>query len=83
MIQSKSQRAVMAAHGVAMPGGRFPIPNREYLKRAIQAFGRSKSPDATKAFIIKRAHDLHSEDLLPDEWGASPKAAAARLAVKK
>lgn len=82
MIQSKAQRAVMAAHGVAQPGGRYPIPNREYLKRAIQAFGRSKTPGATKAHIISRARALHAEDLLPDTWGAGPAAAAARLAKK-
>ena len=38
------------------------------MKNAIQAFGRSKNPVKTKAWIKKRAKELGKESLLPDTW---------------
>lgn len=69
-----AQRRVLEGQGLTQPGGggKFPIPNREYLRRAIQAYGRSATPGATKAWIIRRAHDLKATDLLPESWGMSP-----------
>lgn len=61
------QRRDLAKEGAAMPDGSYPIRNRQDLKNAIQAYGRS--PDAeTKAHIVKRARALGMTDLLPEGW---------------
>lgn len=62
------QRQALANKGQAMPEGGFPIRNRADLKRAIQAIGRAKNPDAAKAWIKKRARQLNATDLIPKEW---------------
>lgn len=62
------QREALANKGQAMPDGSFPIRNRADLERAIMAFGRASDPEKTKAWIKKRAAELHAEDLLPDSW---------------
>lgn len=85
MALHAAQRQVMKTQGLTQPGGggKFPIPNRTYLAKAIHAYGRSNSPAATKAWIIRRAHDLGAVDMLPAEWGVGPAGAAAALASKK
>ena len=53
-------RKKLAAAGQALGDGSFPIPNVDYLKRAIRSVGRapaSKRP-ALKALIRKRATEL-------------------------
>lgn len=65
---TQDQRDAAAKKGQAMPGGGFPIKNRQDLKNAIQAIGRAKDPEATKAFIKKRAKELGLEDLIPEGW---------------
>lgn len=65
---SVKERATLSEKGQAMPGGGFPIRNRNDLKNAIQAIGRAKNPAAAKAWIIKRAKALGLTDLLPDGW---------------
>ena len=55
---SPAARRAAAASGKAMPGGRYPIRNLEDLKNAKQAIGRSSTPEATRAFINKRAKAL-------------------------
>ena len=62
------QREKLAEEDEAMPDGSYPIRNRADLKRAIQAFGRSKNPEKTKAWIKKRARELDAEDLIPESW---------------
>ena len=62
------QREKLAEEDEAMPDGSYPIRNVADLKRAIQAFGRSKNPEKTKAWIKKRARELDAEDLLPESW---------------
>lgn len=62
------QRQELAKEHEALPGGGFPIRNRADLKRAIQAFGRAKNPNAAKRWIIRRARELEAEDLLPESW---------------
>jgi hypothetical protein len=57
-----------AESGLAMEDGSYPIRDVGDLKNAIQAFGRSKNPDATKKHIKKRARSLGATDLLPDNW---------------
>lgn len=63
------QRVKLAEKKEAMPDGSFPIRNASDLKNAIQAFGRAKDKEATKAWIIKRAKELELSDLLPESWG--------------
>ena len=60
------QRKDMAAKGLALPDGSFPIKTLEDLKNAIQAYGRSKDQAAAAKFIAKRAKALGAEDLIPD-----------------
>lgn len=65
---TEDQRKKLAENEQAMPDGSYPIRNRQDLKNAIQAYGRSKNKQKTKAWIKKRARELKAEDLLPDEW---------------
>ena len=65
---TEDQRKKLAENEQAMPDGSYPIRNRQDLKNAIQAYGRSKNKHKTKAWIKKRARELKAEDLLPDEW---------------
>lgn len=65
---STKQREKLAEEHEAMPDGSYPIRNRADLKRAIQAFGRSKNPEKTKAWIKRRARELDAEDLIPESW---------------
>lgn len=67
-----AQRKTDAASGKAMPGGRFPIENRDQLAKAIRAVGRAKGGEAGRAavrrFIIKRAKALNASDAIPGSW---------------
>jgi hypothetical protein len=69
------QRRDMAAQGMAMQGGRFPIANRGDLENAIRAVGRVQ-PDTDEAramvrrFIIRRAAELGLSDLIPPSWNS-------------
>lgn len=65
---TEDQRKKLAENEQAMPDGSYPIRNRQDLKNAIQAYGRSKDKQKTKAWIKRRARELKAEDLLPDEW---------------
>jgi hypothetical protein len=67
-MYTDEQRDEMAKGGMAMPDGSYPIKDVEDLRNAIQAYGRAKDKDATKAHIIKRAMDLGQEDLIPENW---------------
>ena len=61
--------------GSAMKGGRFPINNKEDLRRAIQAVGRAKGGEAgrqaVRRFIIKRARALGLTDMIPSNWASN------------
>jgi hypothetical protein len=65
---SSKEREKLVEKDQAMPGGSFPIRNRQDLKNAIQAYGRAKNKATAKAWIIKRAKELNLTDLLPDGW---------------
>lgn len=65
---SPEKRDKLAKEGKAQSDGSYPIENESDLKNAIQAFGRSKNPSATKAHIKKRANALGLSSLLPAEW---------------
>jgi hypothetical protein len=69
----KPARDAMASKGTAMPDGSFPIPDKDALRRAVQAFGRAPAEKkaAVKAHIIRRAKALGATDVLPDDWGTA------------
>lgn len=65
------QREKMAKAGTAMPDGSYPIADCEDLSNAIQAIGRAKDPDKTRAHIKKRKSALGCDDVeLPEGWVA-------------
>lgn len=66
---SDEKRQKLADQGKAMKDGSFPIEGEADLKRAIQAHGRAKNPDAVKTHIIKQAKRLDAVHLLPAGWG--------------
>jgi hypothetical protein len=51
-----------------LTGNSFPIANKQDLRNAIRAYGRSKNKAATKRHIIARARALGASDLIPDDW---------------
>ena len=61
-------RRRMAASGVAMNDGSFPIANRQDLLNAIQSVGRASNYDAARRHIISRARTLGLVNLLPKDW---------------
>jgi len=63
---SQSRRKKLAKSGAAMPGGGFPIVNKEDLSNARQAIGRAKNPSAARAHIRERAKALGVK--LPSKW---------------
>ena len=65
---TEEQRMNLAKNGEAMPDGSFPIRNRSDLKNAIGLAGRADDPVKARAWIMKRARELHAEDMLPDDW---------------
>lgn len=65
---SPKQRHNLANKDMAMPDGSYPIRNKADLKRAVQAYGRAKNPEATKLWICKRAKELNAMDLVPEAW---------------
>lgn len=62
------QRKKLAEEGLALSDGSFPIETVDDLKNAVQSIGRAKDSAAAKAHIKKRARDLGSEDLVPEDW---------------
>lgn len=65
---SEESRTSMAKKGQALPDGSYPIADEADLRNAIQAYGRAKDKEATKAHIMKRAMDLGLEELIPTNW---------------
>ena len=65
---NEESRDQMAKTGSAMSDGAYPIKDESDLRNAIQAYGRAKDKDATKAHIMKRALDLGLEELIPTTW---------------
>ncbi len=65
---TQKQRAALSEKKEAMPDGSFPIRNVKDLKNAIASYGRSKDPEAAKAWIKKRAKELNAIDQLPSNW---------------
>ena len=65
---SMDARRDMAASGMAMPDGSFPIANGGDLQNAIQSVGRASNYAAAKEHIIRRARALGMMDMLPEDW---------------
>lgn len=61
-------RRRLAESGAAMSDGSYPIVNEQDLRNAIQSFGRSDDPKATKEHIKRRARALGRTDILPENW---------------
>ena len=70
-VTSAAGRRKAAKSGTALPDGSFPIPNKDYLRRAIRLVGRSKNYSSAKAHIIKRAKALGATSMLPDKWAVA------------
>lgn len=70
------ERRALQAQGKAMPGGRYPVPDRTYLAKAIRAVGRArvkgKATPAARAqvrrFLIHRAKALGAAEMIPSGW---------------
>lgn len=63
------ERRSMARAGTAMGDGSYPIPNAEYLDKAIKAVGRGGADhDAIRRHVIKRAKALGLASKIPDGW---------------
>lgn len=78
------QRREYARRGIALPDGSYPIPNREYLGRAIHALGRgTKNPKSKiKAHIMRRARALGAEEMIPETWQKTDAVAKAFRVLK-
>jgi hypothetical protein len=62
------ERRKLAEQGKALPGGSFPIRNREDLRDAIQSYGRANDKAEAKRWIKRRARELNAEKDLPEDW---------------
>lgn len=65
---SSKSRDKMAAKGVALPDGSYPIASKRDLANAISSYGRAKNPEIVKRWIKKRAKALGVCDMLPANW---------------
>jgi hypothetical protein len=69
-------RKKLGAQGKALPSKsdgapRFPIPNVEYLHKAIKAVGRAKGDHAVvRRYIMRRARELGATSAIPDNWNS-------------
>ena len=72
------ERHEAAAKGWALPDGSYPIANRDDVRDAVLAYGRSRADRAeVKEHIIERAKQLDAVDELPEKWGVPGSADAA------
>ena len=65
---TEDDRRDMAKSGIALPDGSYPIPNKSFLSKAVQAYGRARDKAAAKRHIIKRARALNATSSLPEGW---------------
>lgn len=74
---STEVRERYAKEGIALSDGSYPIPDKDALRRAVMAFGRSNPEDRSKVrrHIIKRARALGATDMIPDDWKATTSSA--------
>lgn len=71
---SAQEREKAEEKGQALPGGRFPIRNREDLENAIRAVGRASGGEEgrrrVRKFIMIRAKVLGLSEMIPDTWNS-------------
>jgi len=66
---SHEQRMDLAARGEAMPDGSYPTPDCQYLKHAVQAYGRETGDrEDLRKYLVRRAVKLGCTELIPDDW---------------
>jgi len=67
---SIEERKNFASKGIALSDGSYPIPDRDALRRAIQAYGRSKPDKRAQVIshIRRRAVALGAENMVPDSF---------------
>ncbi len=72
-MYSEDERMEMAKGGMALADGSFPIKDEEDLKNAIMAYGRASDKAKAKMHIMKRAHELDRDDMIPESWTSEEK----------
>jgi hypothetical protein len=76
-MPTKKERKAAARTGAALPdaesGGRYPVRNKEDLRKAIRAVGRSTktSHSVVRKHIIRRARALGLSSMIPDTWSSN------------
>lgn len=65
---SDDQRKELVREGKAMKDGSYAIDSEQDLRNAVQAYGRASDKPATKAHIMKRAHTMGLDELIPSNW---------------
>lgn len=74
--ETTASRERLRKQGKALPSksggpGRYPIPNVEYLHKAIKAVGRAKGDHAlVRRYIMRRARALGAANAIPDNWNS-------------
>lgn len=75
---SQEEREDLADEGAAMDDGSYPIETRKDVINAVRLSGMGNQPhDKIKAHIIRRARAVDAEDLIPESWTTTTKAAAS------
>jgi hypothetical protein len=69
---TEEKRKEAAKSGIALPNGKYPIEDKEDLKKSIAAYGRATDPPAVKRHIMRRASMIGELDMIPDDWAGSP-----------
>jgi len=65
-VSAEGRRAA-EKKGETMPGGSFPIRNKQDLANAKHDVGRAKNPEAARRWINKRAKELGAPPLGGDK----------------
>lgn len=85
-VFTAEERRKMADAGEALPDGSYPIPDVEYLRKAIGALGRASQNDEyarVKRHIVKRARALDAIEELPEDWNVTAAMPVAGFVVKE
>jgi len=58
---SEEERARLAARGLALPDGSYPVPDCDAVRRAHQAYGRAPGSHRAelRAMVNRRNRELH------------------------
>lgn len=75
------KRRKMAAAGVAMADGSFPIPDASHLDSAIKLAGNASNPTAAREHIKRRAAALGLSAKIPDSWNGGSDGDASKSAT--